>query len=117
MPLLNTIDPDVPPADNVDPLATDTSPLSPSAVVPLLRITVPLSLALIAFADRTVTRPDDDTDPPPLTTLTDPPFAVPNVVLPATTYTSPPSPESLDPTLTDTDPATPLPATPVPITM
>ena len=98
---------------STDPVVTYAAPELPWPVVPLLNTTLPESPAVIAFADRTVTRPDDDTPPSPLTTLMDPPFDVASVVVPADTYTSPPAPESVDPTVRDIDPAAPVSAVPV----
>ena len=113
MPLLSTMDPLVtlaPPS--TDPVVTYAAPELPCPVVPLLNTTLPESPAVTAFADRTVTRPDDDTPPSPLTTLMDPPFDVVCVVTPADTYTSPPAPELVEPTVSDMDPADPEVAAP-----
>ena len=54
---------------STDPVVTYAAPELPCPVVPLLNTTLPESPSVTAFADRTVTRPDDDTPPLPLTTL------------------------------------------------
>ena len=84
VPLLNTTDPLTPPTD--DPDAKRTKPLLPPPVLPLLNSTYPLVPAVNAFALRTLIAPDDDTLPPPLTTLTSPPVLSLSVVLPADRY-------------------------------
>ena len=59
--------------------------------------------------------PDDDTLPPPLTTLTTPPVFALSVVLPADKYMWPPAPLVVEPTVNDIEPAAPAVATPVAI--
>lgn len=73
----------------------------------------PVDPVSTAFADRMVMRPEDDTAPAPLTTLTTPPVDAAEVVAPADTYTLPPSPLAAVPTDTDTEPETPLTEVPV----
>lgn len=94
------------------PDATVTTPLFPFAAVPDENNTRPLSPALTAFADRTTTIPELEEAPAPETTPTEPPFEGECVVAPARTYTSPPEPESVEPTVTETEPADPLVASP-----
>ena len=84
VPLLNTTAPLKPPTDAPD--ANRTKPLLPPPVLPLLNSTYPLLPDVNAFALRTVTAPDDDTLPPPLTTLTTPPVLALSVELPADKY-------------------------------
>jgi hypothetical protein len=92
---------------------TTSTPVDPDTVVPLARCTAPDIPTAIALALRIVTAPLDDTVPDPLTTLTAPPTFPDDVVSPARTATSPPSPLFVVPTLTLIDPASPLTADPV----
>ena len=71
VPLLSTTDPLVPPV--APPVVTVIDPVSPAVVVPLLNTTNPDTPDVPPFADRTVTAPELDVVPAPLTTLTDPP--------------------------------------------
>ena len=115
VPLLNTILPLKPPTDA--PVASVMLPLAPLPVVPLLNTTLPLLPAVIAFALRMLTAPDDDTLPPPLVTLTIPPVFEASVVEPADKYMLPPTPLSVWPTVNEMDPADPPDAVPDAIQM
>jgi hypothetical protein len=81
--------------------------------VPLLNTIAPLSPFDAAFAVRSVIEPDDDTEPAPLDTCTRPPVLLDDVVEPAYTYTSPPTPLFVVPTATEIEPARPELASPV----
>ena len=67
------------------PEYTFTPPDAPNAEVPVYNTAAPLLPTDSASDDRIATRPDDDDTPPPDTTLTLPPDALVDVVLPAPT--------------------------------
>ena len=99
VPLPRVTDPLTADAPTDDQLPIVIDPLSPDAVVPPLCTIEPVSSSFTAFADRIVTRPDDDTLPAPLTTLMEPPLDRVWVVRPAAMCTSRPAPEMVAPTV------------------
>ena len=111
-PELNTIAPLV--AARATPVANVSEPDEPLNVVPLLNTIAPLTPDDNAFALRIVTAPDDDDAPAPLTTDTTPPVLDDDVVDPAINTRLAPTPLVVEPTSTDTEPAEPLVATPLP---
>jgi hypothetical protein len=90
-----------------------TPPEPPKGAVPVLNTIQPLVPEESAFALRIVMSPEEATAPPPLVTSTLPPTLLVDVVEPATTTMSLPSPCADTPTSTDTEPEAPDVAAPV----
>jgi len=95
------------------PVYTDTDPDAPYLVVPVYSCADPLAPDDVESDVASSMLPELEDTPAPVTTVTLPP-ALESVVVPAAINTLPPVPESVAPDNSDSDPAVPAVAEPVP---